>query len=235
VCNLNEAKNFQKEKMKNLLLILTVLITLSGFGQNQFIGVKSGLNWSTLRSNNFTSDLGEVNYRSGFHLGLSYDYRVNNKFSLGVDLIYFNKGFIERTEFPNDFRSPAGLRGTTSTIEYSYDYFSIPIKGGVVFGNKLSGYSNLGIIPSLFINSETETSSASISIIGEDEVRPFDIAALLELGALYNISGSFFFQFSIAFQHSFTSITHEGFLPDAEGRYSDIVLSVGLKYALKKE
>lgn len=213
---------------------MTIVISIPTFGQNHFIGLQGGINWTNVNSSNFISD---NNNRTGYNGGLTYQYFLNERFNLGIDLLYFQRGFTNDIVFTDEFGNPTGERATTT---FDYDYLSIPLKGGIIIGDKFSGFVNLGIIPSILVNAKTTT--PAIEGIQEemannvtDRVDQFDLAGLAEIGANYEINPNFLLSASFGYQHSFTSITNDDYFSNVEVRHYGMVLSFGLKYALKKE
>jgi hypothetical protein len=220
--------------MKKLITVLTIVISIPTFGQNHFIGLQGGINWTNVNSSNFLSS---NDNRTGFNSGLTYQYFLNERFNLGIDLLYFQKGFTNEIVFTDEFGNPTGESATST---FNYDYLSVPLKGGIVIGDKFSGFANLGIIPSILLDAKTTT--PAIEGFQEettdnvtDRVTKFDIGGLVEIGASYKITPGFLLSATFGYQHSFTSITNDNYFSNAEVRHYGMILSIGLKYALKKE
>ena len=220
--------------MRKIITVLTIVISIPTFGQNHFIGLQGGVNWTNVNSSNFISN---NDTRTGFNSGLTYQYRLDEKFNLGIDLLYFQRGFTNDIVFKDEFGNTIG---ESANSEFSYDYFSLPLKGGIVIGDKFSGFANLGIIPSFLLDAKTtlpaiegfqEETTSNVT----DRVTKFDLGGLVEIGANYKITPDFLLSTSFGYQHSFTSITNDDYFLNAEVRHYGMVLSIGLKYALKKE
>lgn len=214
--------------------MLTIVISIPALGQNHFIGLKSGINWTNVNSTNFINN---NENRAGFNGGLTYEYLLNKKFSVGIDFLYYQKGFTNDIVFTDELGNPTG-EGANS--EFNYNYLSLPLKGGFVIREKISGFANLGIIPSVLIDSETimtaidgfaEETTNNVT----DKVTKFDLGGLVEIGANYKLLTDFLISASIGYQHSFTSITNDNYFSNAEARHYGAVLSIGLKYSLKKD
>ena len=220
--------------MRKIITLLIVLFTVPVFGQNHFIGMKGGLNRMNVNSSNFISN---NDNRTGFNSGLTYQYILNERFNLGTDLLYFQRGFTNDIVFTDEFGNPTG---ESATSRFNYDYLSVPLKGGIVIGNKFSGFANLGIVPSLLVDATTIT--PAIEGVQEetvynvtDRVTKFDLGGLVEIGANYKITPDFLLSATFGYQHSFTSITNDDYFRISEVHHYGMVLSFGLKYALKKE
>lgn len=219
--------------MKKLATVLIILFTIPVFGQNHLIGMKGGISWTNVISDNYFSD---NDYRNGFAGGLTYEYEFNKKYHIGADLLYAQKGFANDILFVDENGNPLGEK---STSDFNYNYLSLPIKGGFSIGNNLVGFLNIGVVPSLLIKAETITPTFE-NIDGEtfdvtDKVTEFDFGAMAEIGASYKLKEQFLLFTSFAYQHSFTSIANENYFADGKVNHHGMTWSIGLKYALKKE
>ncbi len=220
--------------MKIIFTILTIVISIPAISQNHIIGLKGGTNWTNVQSTNLPHNNGN---RTGFHSGITYDYRVNKRVKLGTDVLYLQKGYTNDVIFTDRLGNPTGER---VTIDYKYDYLSLPLKCGIVIEDEFSGFINLGIVPSFLVDAKT-TAPAIEGLAEEttfnvtDRVTKFDLGGLIEMGANYSLTPDFLLSATIGYQHSFTSIANENYFPEAAIRHYGIALSVGVAYALKKE
>jgi hypothetical protein len=222
--------------MKNLLLLLLTITTLKAAGQNHIIGVKGGATWTNVASSNF---LKETDDRTGVTAGLTYEYLLNKYFSVGADLIYSQKGFTSDLLFANQ-AWPGGLQ--SETIQFSYDYLSLPVKAGFNVGNKLYGFMNIGVVPSLLVNARTirplinaNGEKTGSSVFNATSVaRKFDFAGLAEIGGGYKIKNRFWVFASFTFESSFTTITNSDYFPGSKIKNYGMALALGLKCPLAK-
>lgn len=221
-------------KIITVFTIVNSIIIIPVFGQNHFIGLQGGINLTNVNSSNFSSN---NDNRTSFNSGLTYQYFLNEKFNLGIDLLYFQRGFTNDIVYTDESGNPTG---ESATSEFNYDYLSLPLKGGIVIGDKISGFANLGIIPSFLLDAKTTT--PAIEGFQEettnnvtDRVTKFDLGGLVEIGACYKITPDFLLSATFGYQHSFTSITNDNYFSYAEVRNYGMIWSIGLKYALKKE
>ena len=194
--------------MKQITTLLIVLSTIPVFGQNHFIGLKGGINWTNTIS---TSFIGNNEFRNGITAGVTYDYKFKKKFHLGLDLVYAEKGFKNDIIFTDDTGDPIGEK---STSDFNYDYLSLPIKGGFTVGNNFAGFLNLGIIPSWLIKSEMIISTSDHdreAFDVTDNVTKFDFGGLIEIGMSYKFQERFLLFTSFTYQQSFISITNENY------------------------
>jgi hypothetical protein len=220
--------------MKRILTVLTIVLSIPAFGQNHFIGLKGGINWTNVNSSNFMSN---NDNRTGFNSGLTYQYFLNERFSIGIDLLYFQRGFTNGNVFTDQL---GNLNEERATSTFDYDYLSIPLKAGIMIGDKFSGFANLGIVPSILV--EAITTTPVIEGVQEettnnvtDKVSKFDFAGLAEIGANYKINPNFLLSASFGYQHSFTRISNEDYFSNSEIRHYGMILSFGMQYALRKE
>ncbi len=108
--------------MRKLIIVLILISTIPVFGQNHLIGLKGGINWTNVNSSNFISN---NDNRTGFNGGLTYEYRFNNHFNLGIDFLYFQKGFTNDIIFTDENGIPTGEKATSV---FNYDYLSFRSK-----------------------------------------------------------------------------------------------------------
>jgi hypothetical protein len=217
--------------MKITIQFLLVLSTFPAVGQNHYIGTKFGLNVTNVHLSNFTID---NENRIGFIGGLTYEYKFNSKLSFETDFLYSQKGFTKDLFFTYNTGT---LTGEKTTTYFNYDYLSIPVKIGFGFGNKVSGFSKLGIVPSILINAKTI--EGKIDGISDEhtynlteQVRRFDFSGLVEVGCNFKIHEQFLIFSSLAYQQSFTTITNDDYFSDSKIKHYGISVFVGLKYAL---
>lgn len=210
---------------------MLILSTFPAVAQNHYIGTKFGLNVTNVHLSNFTID---NENRIGFIGGLTYEYKFNSKLSIETDFLYSQKGFTNDLFFTYNTGT---LTGEKTTTYFNYDYLCIPAKIGFSFGNKASGFSKLGIVPSILINAKTIEGKID-GIFEErtynlaDRVRRFDFAGLVEVGFKYKIYEHFLIFSSLAYLQSFTTITNDDYFSDSKIKHYGLSVFVGLKYAL---
>ena len=105
--------------MKKITISLFLMSTIALFGQTHFIGIKSGINNTNIKSGSLVL-MNE--YRHGFVGGLTYDYKIKNQFNIGAELLYAQKGYNSDLIFTNEIGIPTGK---SVTIKYKYDYLSL--------------------------------------------------------------------------------------------------------------
>ena len=225
--------------MKTTLLFLSVFLSASLFGQTHFVGFKGGINFSDyIAEEEFSTDTDPSFYltkekRNGFNGGLTYEYHFNKRINCGIDLLYSQRGGTSST---NQF-------STANTENVKIDYLSLPIKGGVLFGNLFSVFANVGVIPSFLVSKSVINNDIDIyeSLITDTSdfsqfygINQFDCAALVEVGANYKITSNLFIHTTIGYQRTFTrEKKYTGTMYDYINQ--GIVLHFGIKYALNAE
>ena len=216
---------------KNAIIVLLVIFSVTAFGQNHFIGLKGGMSWTKIIMD---KSLVDNKFRTGFSSGLTYSYRFLDNVTLGIDLLYAQKGFKNEIVFTNQH---GNLIGTKGFVEFNYNYLSFPIKVGYIIGNTIEGFINLGIVPSFLMNAETKipTPDDNYTIDNTDEVTKFDFAGIIEIGGNYKINDRFLLFASFDYQGSFTTITNNDYFPKSKLKHHGMTLSLGLKYALRKQ
>jgi hypothetical protein len=213
--------------MKNLFLIILTLITFKVTGQNNLLGVKVGSNCTNINSSNFSS---QNNTKTGLSAGLTFEFLIQKHFSLGMDLIYNQLGFSDDILFTDNQGNITGEKNTTT---FNYDYVSVPIKSGFTIGNKLYGFTNIGIVPSILINASTTMLNEKHDVT--NRVSKFDFAGLVEIGGGYKFSGRYWLFTSFSYQQSFTTITNSNYFANRKITHYGMTFNLGLKYALTKE
>ena len=119
-------------------------------------------------------------------------------------------------------------------LKFYYDYLAIPIKGGYIIGNKISGFANIGLVPAFLLNAIAEVPD-ELEIIDITDLPPkFDLAVLIEIGGNVKISERFFVTASFTYQHSLTTISNSDHFENSNFKHHGMILSYGIKYALKK-
>lgn len=216
--------------MKKIIALVFILSSIPVFGQNHFIGLKGGINLTNIVSDNFLSKSG---FRNGFTGGFTYEYQFENKFNVGLDFLYAQKGFTYDLIFTDELGNQFGPGLRT---QYNHDYFSLPIKGGYSIGRDFKGFLNLGVVPSFLISAQ-EIVPGIGSVNGSffdvsNGVRKFDFGGLIEIGGNYQLEERFSLFASVAYQQSFTSIIEGDSNSSWSARHHGMTVSAGIKYAL---
>jgi hypothetical protein len=155
------------------------------------------------------SDEIETGVVTGRFAGLTYDYLLNKRFTLGADLMFNQLG-------------TGRFLYSSSGIDYYYisterSHISLPLRAGINLGSSLYGFANLGVTPSFRMNDFSNTDF-------------LDIGSLLELGGGYKFKNGIWMYASLNYQRSLTNrFDPESF---SSGLIPVRALTFGLKYAL---
>jgi hypothetical protein len=126
--------------MKQNLIILFILISTLALGQNRFIGLQTGLNFTSVKPN---EDLENSGMRTGFTGGFTFDHKFSERYQIGIDALYSQQGFTDKIIFVEDGQVHVG----DENYKVKYDYLSFPLKIGYEMGNKTKIIPQIGIVP----------------------------------------------------------------------------------------
>jgi hypothetical protein len=217
--------------MKNILPLLIVFSSLTLVAQKHLVGIQGGVSLTNVKTVNFPKQ----EFKSGLTGGLSYEYLLKSNFSLGADLLYVQRGFNSRLIFTNAIGQ---MTGENAISKMRYDYVSLPIKASFKLGEQFYGFGNIGLAPSILVETEFTIpgilGGESQVLRATDKVSKFDLAGLIEVGAGYKIQERFLLFASVAFQHSFTTITNANYFSNGDIYHYGFTFSLGVKYALGK-
>ena len=220
--------------MKPILLIILTCVSLSALAQKHYVGLKGGLSSTNILSSNFFT---ESDAKLGLNAGLTYDFIFKDHLTFGAELMYNQRGFKDYLIIFDELGLPTGESFTT---QFSYDYVSVPLKIGVHSGNRLSGFANIGIIPSYLVQAKTVVPAfdANGKLLGNDisdvsdRVSNFDFAGLLEIGGAFQVNSSFQIFTALAHQRSLTTITNANYFANSTMKHRATWFSVGVRCGL---
>jgi hypothetical protein len=219
--------------MKKLSLFFVTAISITATAQNYYVGLQGGVSWTNV---NVTRFVDNTDARKGFSGGLNYGILLKKRFFVGTDILYTQRGFSNtftlRGINPSAFNEQA-------TIKMNYDYLSVPLKAGVMFGKKISGFINIGIIPAFLFDAKTITPiiDSNGKTIGTetadvtDRASKFDFAGMAEIGASFTVNKNLFFV-SLTGQKSVTSTTNSEYFSNSKIQHNGLTLCVGIKHRL---
>jgi hypothetical protein len=213
--------------MKHVIILFLFLLSLPSFSQNPIIGIKGGVNWSNIFSKDFATDA----YRTGCTFGLTYENHIKKNILVGLDLLYQQRGYQAYLMYTNE----GGYPLNTDNTKFNSNYLAVPIKAGYTLGSKLSGFANIGIVPSVLIESKIILPDIFLvnSVDAKDQTKKFDLAGLAEIGGNLQLNKRILVSTSFAFQYSFTTFLKPEY--DIDARHYSMILSGGIKYLLKAE
>lgn len=230
--------------MKKIILLFLTIATITVNGQNHLLGIKCGTSRTQVKDNNFTESISlKRGFRKGLSFGLTYDYLFKKYFIAGADIIYNQRGYINEYQSTNGLGNPVG---EVLITKYFYDYITVPIKVGFIYGKTFYGFINICMNPSILINAKTISPTTQyIQIQGyiipsskppnPKNANKFDFGGLYEIGCGYKFKKNLWLFTSLSYQQSFTSITNSKYIPNDEIKHFGMTVNLGLKCALKKE
>lgn len=215
--------------MKRIILLVIVLFIMAFKANSQvhMIGVKNGINITNATSVH-------ADYRFGSNYGFLYEVSFKDKYLIGIDLFYNQRGYKDHLTFAN---VDGDLQ--PSTLFYSYsNYLSFPLKFGYSIGDKLKKFINLGVNPSILLDSHSSAAATdpdgnitgTIHYDSENSLSNFDIGGLIEIGLSYDVEDRINLFSSFMYSQSFNS-----FVENADNqniRHSCFSLSLGFKYKI---
>ena len=145
------------KKLKTILIIfLFFMVNNIIFAQNISIGLKNGINKSTVKA----GDIGHNKVISikGDNFGLIVNYKFSGLVFLLTGLDFEQKGF----EF-KQYYSPGYIGDGSYWGMYKLKYITIPLLANIEFGKSIKYYGYTGLYMSLLSNAENRT---TVSIIG---------------------------------------------------------------------
>lgn len=217
-----------KDTIKSFIFLFVLTNALPVISQTHLFGLKGGVNTTNFWGGDYNGPdlLGNV---FGFSGGLTYEYHSEKSINYGIDLLHVKRG--------GHGSFDSGLQNEISEY-WNFNYLSLPIKGGVLFGDLFSVSANFGIIPSLLINQFSYLATITpwgetVYVNDQKDVNQFDCAVLFELGLNYKLFSNFYIHITVGYQKSFT--TDESITNGGGYRNEGLVPHFGIKYALTAE
>lgn len=150
------------------------------------------MNFSNIASKDFYED---SQISLGFVGGVKYDLLISGRILVGADLLYNQLGFNESMIFTDINGNPViGI-----TLKSSYDYISLPIKFGYVFGNKFTFIPKIGLQTSYLLSAKLTSPmfDSNGNVIGTEDndikenTSNTDLAVFLETEFCYGFNENF--------------------------------------------
>lgn len=221
-------------------ILFSFCLLIYSFGlnaQGQFLGFKGGLSWTDITSSNFLKDR---DFRFGNTFGLTYDSRIKDHLTYGIELIYNQRGFSSKLNLNEIY---GGQEAKNDKLEFNYNYISLPIKVGFDYGHRLFALAHLGLAPSVLIKAQESLPTIIVDTIVipskltnvTGRANRFDLAAILDLGAGYKLYNNSFVFASFSFLRSLTSITNKYYYEGRNIKHYGFMFNVGLKFELTRD
>ena len=225
-------------KIKELIVLLLIIISLKLFAQNNYIGVYSGINLSTINRGNlaFKDPSAIISYAGG----LSFEHSIKRHFLFNTGISYNRFGFKQQYDLTDNFGNPLGL----VPLCFYYDYLSVPITMGYKMGDKMFVSINAGVTPSYLIDAKhvLETPSNFYAYNGvrtettnvSSRINRFDLGGILTVGCGLKFKNRHIIYSDVSYRQDFSSLNNSKYFPDEEIKNFSLSISLGLKYAISK-
>lgn len=209
--------------MTKLLIIILplLLLPIQSFAQSHIVGIRNGLNLTNINSDSFS----DSENRMGYNAGISYEYHSKKKYHIGIDLLYFQRGFdLSGLEY-DEFGNPTGEE--LPSTHFIYNYLSIPLKVGIAKGDRIGWFGQAGLVPSLLMNSKVVDRYFG-TINTRKHLTKIDVAGLIEVGGIHRLSSDLLIFGSTSFQHSFNSVA------ESRMKHYSISFSIGFRKVITR-
>lgn len=171
--------------MKKTLLAISLIVCSFIANAQYSVGVKGGLNLSSVRGDNTSDAL----LKAGFNVGVVGNYEISDMFSAQAEILFSAKGY--KTD-----NSGNGYTYDRSTLKYNYIEVPLLLKASIGNQQGIQGYALFGpsfnLLTSSFHNWEYEyisNTGVAVASSGEnnmkDYVNTFDLGLNLGVGATY--------------------------------------------------
>ena len=223
--------------MKNIfritaLAFVATLSSLTGKAQKPYrqFGIKGGMNISNVNTNLSSYTTKDI---IGGNLSLTYD-RVHFRFlTVGGEINIVQRGF-------QSFDSIVASQSVAS-IRYKFNYFSVPLKLGVQFGNRAYVFGNVAFVPGYLLKAIAETpvldaSGQIIDYTWQDATSTsaqFELSTQIEVGIGVTKAKRYKFYVSAAKQQGWTNLFDD---PASAFDFKSvgIIISTGMKFEFGK-
>jgi hypothetical protein len=231
--------NYHSISMKKLILLLAASL----FGpylhaQTHLIGLRAGPAMTDARIN--ITGLPKEQ-RFGFTAGVTYDYFIRERISVGADLMYQPGGF---RRYFTLFDASGQAQEERLLIRNNFHYVALPLKVGVHTRTQTKVFVQAAMIPAFLVAANTHipvggSNQGQIIPPSKGSVReslqPFDLAARLELGMSHPFGDRWRAYGSFSAQHSVTSYLVRSSPTQEPGFNNLLSFNLGLQYALGKK
>jgi hypothetical protein len=207
--------------MKKLIFItaITIMSISAAKAQEVRLGAKGGVNFSTFSGD----DLGDVESRTGFHIGGLVEIPITEKFWVQPEILYSSQG----AKYDDS--------GTEGGVDYSYkvteklDYIQVPImaKFYVAEGFAIEAGPQVGFLTSS--TGEYEGTLGGITVSGDDDldnVSSIDVS--LAGGLSYRLPMGVFF--GARYNYGLTNVNDGDNADDQKVHNNVIQLSAGYSF-----
>jgi hypothetical protein len=220
----------------SILVICAVILAFSVKAQTPYrqFGIKAGMNIS-----NVNSDIPSYTTKDiiGGNLSVTYD-RVHMRFlTVGGEFNWVQRGFTNPLTITDSVGTVLGL----ADLRNRFNYFSVPLKLGVQFGNRVYIFGNAAFIPGYLLKAISEVpvvdgNGQIIDYTWQDATNTaaqFDLSTQIEVGIGVTKGKRFKFYVSAAKQQALLNI-----FDDPQSTFNikstGIIISTGMKIEFGK-
>ena len=200
-------------------LSLTTMYAQSDDSTTQF-GVKGGVNLSNITGD----DIGDLDSRTSFHLGLFLEIPISERFSFQPEVLYSGQGFTAIS------RGQSNIFDVDDNVEYQLNYIQVPLmaKFYLVKGLHIEAGPQFGFKVNEEIDYKPASDGGDVVINTDDsQIKGFDTN--LALGAGYKFDNGFLV--SARYTHGLTNIFKDNSLfQNADAKNSVWQFGVGFSF-----
>jgi len=227
---------FFKLKMEIMIkLIILVLFVFSPFfiyAQKWDIGIKGGINFPNVYSNELEiSGLKKEYMKNTLIFGFVSIYKYNKYLNIKSEIYYEERGWFEKEVFTIN---PQNGTLEYSSINYYYPFVTLPLLIEGKIGKKIQLFINTGINTSLRIGGKTITKNGEIPLVfifPEDNKPTFDFGWICGSGVRIKIRNRLSLQSEYRYYRSWTPIG-VGYSIDSVLKHKGFLLSMACYYMI---
>ena len=193
----------------SILVICTVICAFSAKAQTPYrqFGIKAGMNISNVKTDVPSYTTKDI---IGGNLSVTFD-RVHFRFlTVGGEFNWVQRGFTNPLTITDSVGTTLGL----ADLRNKFNYFSVPLKLGVQFGNRVYIFGNAAFIPGYLLKAVTEVpivdeNGQIIDYSWQDAsatAAQFDLSTQIEVGIGVTKAKRFKFYVSAAKQQALLNI-----------------------------
>lgn len=220
-------------KLSFVIALMSAFIVKAQTPYRQF-GLKAGMNISNVNTDNpnfSTKDL------IGGNLSVTYD-RVRMRFlTVGGEFNWVQRGFSNPVSYTDSLGLPVGA----ADLRNKFNYFTVPLKLGVQFGNRVYIFGNAAVVPGYLLKAVSEVpvvdeNGQVVDYTWQDAANTasqFDLSTQIEVGIGVTKARRYKFYVSAAKQQALLNV-----FDDPQSTFNlkttGIIISTGMKIEFGK-
>jgi len=217
-------------------LIFIGIFAVSASAQTPYrqFGIKAGMNISNVKTDIPSYTTKDI---IGGNLSITYD-RVRMRFlTIGGEFNWVQRGFSNEVIFTD----PTGLPIGAADLRNKFEYFSVPLKLGVQFGNRVYIFGNAAVVPGYLLKAISEIpvideNGQVIDYTWEDATETasqFELSTQIEVGIGVTKAKRYKFYVSAAKQQGWTNL-FDNPASTFNIKSTGIIISTGMKIEFGK-